>query len=83
MFLEPFFVYTPIGESIVAKFFPISISHRVIHIDIVELDMFDFDFVLRMDLINYCYAPMIVEPKRLNFNFLMSMSLGGKAKILC
>jgi len=51
--LDPFSVSTPIGEFIVAKGVYrkclISLSHRVTHVDLVELDVLDFDVILVMD----------------------------------
>ncbi|XP_069155800.1 uncharacterized protein [Solanum lycopersicum] len=50
---EPFLVSTPVGESVVAKRvyknFPIMLPNRVSYVDLVELDMFDFDIILGMD----------------------------------
>ena len=44
---------TPVGESVVAKRvcrnFPIILPNRVSYVDLVELDMFDFDIILGMD----------------------------------
>ena len=52
--LEPFSFSTPIGDSLVAKRVyrrcPISLSHRVTPIDLVELDMLYFNVILFMDL---------------------------------
>jgi len=51
--LEPFSVSTPVGDSVVAKRLyrrcPIFLSHRVTLIDLVELDMIDFDVIFGMD----------------------------------
>ena len=50
---EPFLVSTPVGESVVAKRvyrnFPISLPNRVCYVDIVEINMLDFDIILGMD----------------------------------
>jgi len=50
---EPFSVSTPVGDSIVAKRVyrscPISLSHKVTLVDLVELYMLDFDMILGMD----------------------------------
>ncbi|WMV50784.1 hypothetical protein MTR67_044169 [Solanum verrucosum] len=48
--LDLFSISTPIGESIVAKRVyrncHVSLSHRVTYVDLVELDMLDFDVIL-------------------------------------
>ncbi|WMV25033.1 hypothetical protein MTR67_018418 [Solanum verrucosum] len=58
--LEPFIVSSPIGDSVVAKRVyrkcPISLSHRVTLVDLVELDMLEFDVILDMDWFHSCYA---------------------------
>ncbi|KAF3621336.1 hypothetical protein FXO37_32864 [Capsicum annuum] len=47
---KPFLVSTPVGESVVAKQvykdFLITVLHRVIFADLIELDMVDFDVIL-------------------------------------
>ena len=51
--LDPFSVSTPVCNSVVAKRVyrkcPISLSNRVTLVDLVELDMLDFDVILGMD----------------------------------
>ena len=46
---EPFIVSTPMGESFIAKRVyrncPIMLPNRVFYIDVVELDMLDFDII--------------------------------------
>ncbi|KAH0644862.1 hypothetical protein KY284_032746 [Solanum tuberosum] len=48
--IEHFSVSTPIGDSVVAKrvyrSFTISLSHKLTLVDLVELDMLDFDVIL-------------------------------------
>ena len=50
---QTFMVTTPVGELVVAKRvygnFPIMFPNRVTHVELVKLDMFDFDVLLRMD----------------------------------
>ena len=52
-FVELFSVTTPVGDSIVAKRVykscPILLSNRATLVDLVELDMLDFDVILGMD----------------------------------
>ncbi|KAK6784443.1 hypothetical protein RDI58_017898 [Solanum bulbocastanum] len=51
---------TPMGGAIVAKRVyknrSIFVSHRVTHVDHVELDMLDFDVILGMEWLHACYA---------------------------
>ena len=58
--LEPFCVSTPVRESILAKRFyrdcHVTINHNNTMVDLVELDMLDFDVILGMDLLHACYA---------------------------
>ena len=61
--LEPYSVYNLVGESIVAsrvfRGCPISIMHHVIPCDLVELEMVDFDIILRMDWLHAAYANIV------------------------
>ncbi|KAH0652607.1 hypothetical protein KY289_030285 [Solanum tuberosum] len=60
VFTEHFLVSTHVGDSVVAKRVYrkclISLSHRVTLVDLVELDMLDFDVSLGMDWLQSCYA---------------------------
>ncbi|WMV25494.1 hypothetical protein MTR67_018879 [Solanum verrucosum] len=71
--LNYFYVSTPIGESIVAKGVyrncPVSLSFRVTHIDLVELDMLDFNVILGMDWLNSCYASIDCRTRTVKFQF--------------
>ena len=57
---EPFVSSTPVGESVVAKRVyqncPISLPNRVSYVDLVKLDMLDFDIILGMDWLHACFA---------------------------
>ncbi|XP_069145474.1 uncharacterized protein [Solanum lycopersicum] len=50
---EPFIVSTPVDESVIAKRVyrncPIMLPNRVSFVDLVELDMLDFDIIFGMD----------------------------------
>ena len=50
---EPFLVSTPIGESVVPKQvyrnFLVTVLHRVIFENLIELDIIDFELILGMD----------------------------------
>lgn len=58
--LEPFSVFTPTRESILAqriyRGYPVSIYHKTIVADLVELDMVEFDVILGMDCLHAGYA---------------------------
>ena len=62
---EPFSISTLVGDSIfdktVYKGFPISWPNRVTLFDFVELDMLEFEIILRMDLLHVVFPPMIVK----------------------
>ena len=62
---EPFIVSTLVGESVVAKRVyrscPIMLPNRVSYVDLVELDMLNFDIILRMDWLHACFASIDVE----------------------
>ena len=51
---------TPAGESVIEnrvyKNCPIMLPNRVSDVDLVELDMLDFDVILGMDWLHYCFA---------------------------
>ncbi|WMV24599.1 hypothetical protein MTR67_017984 [Solanum verrucosum] len=73
VFLEPFSVSTPVGDSVVAKRVyrrcPISLYHIVTLIDLVELDMIDFDIILGMDWLHSSYAFIDCRTRVVNFQF--------------
>lgn len=57
---EPFVVSTPVGESFVAKQIykkcTITILNRVMFADLIELHIVDFDIILGIDWLHFCYA---------------------------
>ena len=61
---EPFVVSTFVGELVVAKIvyrnFPIMLPNRVSYVDLVELDILDFDILLGMHWLHACFASFIV-----------------------
>ncbi|WMV41728.1 hypothetical protein MTR67_035113 [Solanum verrucosum] len=54
--LDPFSISSSISESSVAKKvyrnYPVSLTHRVTHVNLVELNMFDFDVILELKKLN-------------------------------
>ncbi|KAG5571441.1 hypothetical protein H5410_061207 [Solanum commersonii] len=57
--LESFSVSTPVGDSILAeRVYPdctIFVNHKSTMVDLVELDMVDFDVILGIDWLHACY----------------------------
>ena len=57
---EPFSVSTPVGESILEERVfcdcHVFVSHKSAIIDLIELDMVDFDVILGMDWLHACYV---------------------------
>ena len=70
---EPFLVSTLVGESVVAKRVyqncPISLPNRVSYVDIIELDMLDFNIILGMDWLHACFASIDCSTRVVRFNF--------------
>jgi len=70
---EPFSVSTHVGESILAEKVyrdcPISINHKSIITNLVELDMVDFDVILGMDWLHACYASVDCKTRVVKFQF--------------
>ena len=61
----PFMVTTPFGESVVAigvyRSCPIMFPNRVSHVELVELDMVDFDILFVIDQLHACLTLFIIE----------------------
>ena len=70
---EPFMVSTLVGESVVAKRVyrncPIILSNRVTHVELVELDMLDFDVILGMDWLHAKFTLIDCRMRVVKFNF--------------
>ena len=70
---DPFLVSTSVGQSVVAKRvyqnFPISLSNRVSYLDILELDMLDFNIIFGMDWLHACFASIDCRLRVVKFNF--------------
>ena len=64
---------TPVGESVVAKRVyrncPIMLPNIVFYVDLVELDMLDFDIILGMDWLHACFASIDCRTRVARFNF--------------
>lgn len=70
---EPFLVSTPVGESITAKRVykncVVTILCRDTLVDLVELNMVDFDVILGMDWLHSCYASMDCRTRKVTFRY--------------
>ena len=70
---DPFHVSTPVGESVIAKIVyrkcPISVFHKTIPCDLVELEMVDFDVILGMDWLYDSYASVDCRTRVVKFQF--------------
>ena len=70
---EPFIVTTLVGESVLTKRvyrnFPIMLPNRSTYVQIVELDMFDFDVILGMDWLHGYFASIDYRTRVVKFNF--------------
>ncbi|XP_070028978.1 uncharacterized protein [Nicotiana sylvestris] len=70
---EPFEVFTPVGESVIARCIymgcPVKVHHRLTVADLVELEMLDFDVIMGMDWLESCYAIVGCRTKIVSFEF--------------
>ena len=71
--IEPFSVSTPVGDYVVSKrvyrSFNIALSIEVASVDLVELDMLDFDVILGMDLLHACFDSINCRTRVVKFQF--------------
>ena len=69
--LEPYSVYNPVSESIIAsrvyRGCPIYILHRVIPCDLVELEMLNFDIIIGMNWLHSAYANIDCRTREVKF----------------
>ena len=77
-------MFTPEGESVVAKRVyrncPIMLPNRFSYVELVELDMFDFDFILGIDWLQACFALIDCRTRVVKFNFPNEPILEWKGK---
>ena len=66
-------VTTLVGDLVVAKSVyincPIMLPNRVTHVELVELDMVDFDMILGIDWLHACFASIDSRTRVVKFNF--------------
>ena len=70
---DPFSVSTPVGESVIARTVyrncPISVFHKIILCDLIDLEMVDFDVILGMDWLYDSYASVDCRTRVVKFQF--------------
>ena len=75
-------VTIPVGETMVAKIVyrncPITLPNRVTHVELVELDVVDFNIILGI----CCMLPLIVGQELSSLIFLLNPSFSGKGEVL-
>ena len=71
--IEPILLSTPVYESIFAKRvyrnFPIMFPNRVSYVDLLELNILDFNIILSMDWLHACFASIEGMTRVVRFNF--------------
>lgn len=71
---DPFFIFTPVGDSMVAKRVyrgcVVFVGGKETLVDLIELDMVNFDVILRMDRLYSCYASLYCWTLKVIFKFL-------------
>ncbi|XP_070020548.1 uncharacterized protein [Nicotiana sylvestris] len=71
--IEPFLVSTPVGESMevtrVYRGCIVSFQDRNTKADLIELEMMDFDVIMGIDWLSYCYAMLDCHAKIVRFQF--------------
>ena len=83
--MKPFEVFTPIGESIIARRVYhnciVTVCDRDALADLVELEMVDFDVIMGMDWLSSCYAMVDCRTKMVHFQFPKEAVLEWKGNI--
>ena len=86
VFHEPYSVSTLVGYFVLFKRFyrgcPISLPNRVTLVDLVELEMLDFNVILGMDWLHAFFASIDCRPRIVKFQFLKKLVLEWKGRNL-
>ena len=73
IFNEPCMVSTPVGDSVVPKRVnkncPTMLPNRVIHVELVEIYMVDFEVNFVMDWLHACFVSSDRRTRVVKFNF--------------
>jgi len=71
--LDPFSISTPMGDSVVARRFNrgcvVNVGVRETLVDLIELDVLDFDVILGMDWLHSCYASLDCRTRKIILKF--------------
>ena len=71
--VEPFFVSMPVGDSVIAKRVyrscPILFYNKVTLVDLVEIEMLEFDVILGMDWLHSCVASIDCRTRVVKFQY--------------
>lgn len=71
--VEPFSVSTLVGKSIIARWvyrnFLIKVSQKITLVDLVELEMTDFDVIFGLDWLHSCYDSVGCRNRVVQFQF--------------
>ena len=70
---EPFSVSTPVGDPVIARRIyrncHVTVSQKVTSVDLVQLEMVDFNVILGMDWLYSCYATVDCRTRIVRFQF--------------
>ena len=73
IFYETCIVSTQVGESVVAKWvyrnFSIMFPNKVSYVDLLELDILDFDVILGMDCLHAYFSSICCMTRMVSFSF--------------
>ena len=71
--IEPFSVIILVGDSIASKSvhrsFPKLLPNNVTLVDLVKLDILDFDIILDIDFLHVCFASIHCRTRVVKFQF--------------
>ncbi|KAH0700890.1 hypothetical protein KY284_015105 [Solanum tuberosum] len=85
LLVKPFEVSTSIGESIIAgrvyRNCIVTVCDRDTLADLIELEIVDFDVIMGMDWLAFCYATVDCRTKMLHFHFPKEAVLEWKGNI--
>ena len=81
-----FFVISPLGDLVVAKTvqeLSRNIVNKVAFVDLVELDMIDFDVISGMGFLHACFSCIDCKTRVVKFNFPNEHILEWKGETQC
>ncbi|WMV57896.1 hypothetical protein MTR67_051281 [Solanum verrucosum] len=70
---KPFLVSTPVGNQVIVRRVyrncPVTVYQKVTSADLIELEMVDFDIILGMDWLHFCYASADYRTRIIRFQY--------------